>query len=257
MKKYLLVAFLMLSSLSKAQSVNDYQAVIVPVKFEWLKQENQYRLNTMTKYNLEKAGFLAFYNKETIPAEYNNRCSLLYASVLNESSFLMTKLVVLLKDCNEKEIFRSVSGRSKEKDYKTAYSEALNEAFVSINALGYKYSGTPVLVQEKAAVTNEIVTSTAAKVQVLPASSAVVVSTPALNSNVTSDLLYAQATATGFQLIDSTPKVVMKLMKTSQPNSFIAIKGDLQGSLLLKDAQWYFEYYKNDQLISEKVNVKF
>ncbi|MFN7100118.1 MAG: hypothetical protein ACK4M4_07065, partial [Flavobacterium sp.] len=60
MKKYLLVAFLMLSSLSKAQSVNDYQAVIVPVKFDWLKQENQYRLNTMTKYNLEKAGFLAF-----------------------------------------------------------------------------------------------------------------------------------------------------------------------------------------------------
>ncbi len=252
MKKYFLVALMLVCSLSKAQSINDYKAVIVPVKYDWLKQENQYRLNTLTKFNLEKAGFQAFYNKESIPSSFNDRCNLLYATVLNKSSFLVTKLVVQLKDCNEKVIFESEVGKSKEKDYKVAYTESLNEAFESILALGYQYSGTSVVVQET-------VVAKPAEQMSAPKSSEVVVAPAASTASVTSgaDLLYAQATATGFQLIDSTPKVVMKLMKTSQPNSFIAIKGELQGSLLLKDGQWYFEYYKNDVLLSEKVNVKF
>ncbi|MFV8355294.1 hypothetical protein ACNQGB_03805 [Flavobacterium sp. XS1P32] len=49
----------------------------------------------------------------------------------------------------------------------------------------------------------------------------------------------------------------MKLLKTSQANSFIAIKDSVQGSLILKDNQWFFEYYQNDTLISEKIAVKF
>ena len=42
----------------------------------FLKAENQYRLSTLTKVNLKKAGFEAFYTNETIPKEYNDRCSL-------------------------------------------------------------------------------------------------------------------------------------------------------------------------------------
>ncbi|MBQ0909566.1 hypothetical protein KBJ98_12700 [Flavobacterium sp. F-328] len=252
MKKYLLVALMLVCSLSKAQSINDYKAVIVPVKYDWLKQDNQYRLNTLTKFNLEKAGFQVFYNKESIPSSFNDRCNLLYATVLNQSNFLTTKLVVQLKDCNEKVVFESEVGKSKEKEYKVAYTEALNEAFESVLALAYQYSGAAVVAQE-------IVVAKPVEQMSAPKSSEVVVAPSASTASVTSgaDLLYAQATATGFQLIDSTPKVVMKLMKTSQPNSFIAIKGELQGSLLLKDGQWYFEYYKNDVLLSEKVNVKF
>ena len=72
------------------------------------------------------------------------------------------------------------------------------------------------------------------------------------------NLLYAQPTESGYQLIDKTPKVVMKLLKTSQPNVFIAIKDNVQGSLILKgDGQWYFESYQNDKLVSEKIVVKF
>jgi hypothetical protein len=80
------------------QSVNDYKAVIVPLKFN-LKVENQYRLNTLTKFNLGKAGFTAFYTNDSIPAEYNDRCSILYADV-SETLFLVTKLYITLKDCN-------------------------------------------------------------------------------------------------------------------------------------------------------------
>lgn len=248
MKKSFLFLLILFVSYSYAQSVNDYKAVIVPLKYDFLKGENQYRLSTLTKFNLNKAGFVAFYNKETFPIEYSNRCDLLYIDVIKESGFLTTKLYVIMKDCNDKIIFQSIVGKSKEKDYQVAYNEALNEAFQSVYDLQYKYSGAvaktePIVVQTQSApVVLEKAIVAEAKVNV---------------ESKDSNLLYAQATPTGFQLIDSTPKVVMKLFKTSQANSFIAIKDTVQGSLILKDNQWYFEYYQNDKLISEKVAVKF
>ena len=249
MKKLFLLLLMLLAGVSYGQSVNDYKAVIIPLKYEFLKTDNQYRLNTLTKFNFNNAGFISFYATETVPAEYNDRCSLLYADVEKESGFLITKLYVILKDCNGKVVFKSAVGKSKEKDYQKAYMDALNDAFQSVYDLQYKYSGV--------APKKEVVS-----VPLTPL-------TPAVNNSVVEDkkqssivakdtnLLYAQVTPTGYQLIDSTPKVVMKLMKTSQANSFIAIKDGIQGSLILKENQWFFEYYQNDQLVSEKVNVKF
>jgi hypothetical protein len=249
MKKSFLFLLIFFVSYSYAQSVNDYKAVIVPLKYDFLKTENQYRLNTLTKFNLKKAGFEAFYTNEPIPADLNDRCSLLYIDVLKENGFLTTKLFITLKDCYGKIIFQSVVGKSKEKDYQVAYNEALNEAFQSFYDLQYKYSGA-------VAKKEPIVEQTQSAPVVLE--KAIVVAEAKLNiESKDANLLYAQATPTGFQLIDSTPKVVMKLFKTSQANSFIAIKDTVQGSLILKDNQWYFEYYQNDKLISEKVAVKF
>ena len=254
MKKQFLLLLLLVVSYSYSQSVNDYKAVIVPLKYDFLNGENQFRLNTLTKFNLNKAGFVSFYASETIPAEYNERCSLLYVDVVKDNGFLTTKLFITLKDCYGKIIFQSIIGKSKEKEYKVAYTEALNEAFKSVYALQYKYNGN-VAAKVEPAIQTEVVKPMASPVAVVKN----VVSEPVVVNTVVGDsnLLYAQPTATGFQLIDSTPKVVMKLFKTSQPNSFIAMKDTVQGSLILKDNQWYFEYYQNDKLISEKVDVKF
>ncbi|MFV8360108.1 hypothetical protein [Flavobacterium sp. LS1P3] len=254
MKKQFLLLLLLVVSYSYSQSVNDYKAVIVPLKYDFLKGENQFRLNTLTKFNLNKAGLVSFYASETIPAEYNDRCSLLYVDVVKENGFLTTKLFITLKDCYGKIIFQSITGKSKEKEYQVAYTESLNEAFKSVYDLQYKYNGS---------ATTKVQSSMQTKI-VKPMSSPIVVvanvvSEPVVVNTVVGDsnLLYAQPTATGFQLIDSTPKVILKLFKTSQPNFFIAMKDTVQGSLILKDNQWYFEYYQNDKLISEKVAVKF
>ena len=59
------------------------------------------------------------------------------------------------------------------------------------------------------------------------------------------------------QLVDTTPKVVMKLYKTSKSDYFTAVRDGVQGALLLKDNEWFFEYYQNDQLMSEKIAIKF
>ena len=268
MKTRFLLLLLFIVSYSFSQSVNDYKAVIIPLKYDFLKKENQYRLITLTKANLKKAGFEAFYTNDSIPKEYNDRCSLLYIDVVNESTFLVTKLYATLKDCNGKIVFQSEVGKSKEKDYDWAYSEALNGAFVSIYALKYKYNEKSSLA---APVETKSDTSTAAvSVSAAPVAAASVVAAASsvdasLNSsgdtpiveNSDSGLLYAQPTATGFQLVDSTPKVVFKVYKTSSPLCYIATKGSIQGILISNDNQWNFEHYQNDKLVSEKVAVKF
>jgi hypothetical protein len=70
-------------------------------------------------------------------------------------------------------------------------------------------------------------------------------------------VLYAQPIVNGFQLVNSVPQVVMKVFKTSSPTCLIALKEATQGVLISKDSQWFFEYYQNDKLISEKIEVKF
>ena len=246
MKIKLFLITLFISALGFSQSVNDYKAVIVPIKFDFSKGINPYRLSTMTKSNLIKAGFQAFYENEQLPAEYLDRCELLYADVKKDNGFLITKLFVEFKDCFGKVVYTSEIGKSKDKEYETAYRESLDMAFMSINKLKYKYNGK----------TNVTSSKMATAVVTTPAVTTTIVATPVADVS-DPNLLYAQPTENGFQLIDKTPKVVMKLLKTSRPDSFIAIKDGIQGSLNAKDNQWFFEYYQNDKLISEKVSVKF
>ncbi|KQB41471.1 hypothetical protein [Flavobacterium aquidurense] len=245
--KFLLIT-LLVSVIGFSQSVNDYKGVIVPLKYDFLKTENQYRMSTMTKANLNKAGFQAFYGNEELPSGFGDRCDLLYVDVKKESGFLITKLFIEFKDCYGKVIYTSEIGKSKEKDYETAYRECLDLAFVSVNALHYKYNGKSFTSSKTATVPTSAPVATQSVVAT--------VSAPVADMK-DPNLLYAQPTENGYQLIDKTPKVVMKLLKTSRPDSFIAIKDGIQGSLNAKDNQWFFEYYKNDQLVSEKVSVKF
>jgi hypothetical protein len=240
--KFLLLVFLT-SFIGFSQSINDYKAVIVPVRFEFAKGDNPYRMSTIMKANFNKAGFVAFYDNEQLPDEYSNRCEVLYSDIKKGSGFLVTKLSIEFKDCYGKVIYTSDIGKSNRKEYDLAYNECINLAFMSINSLHYKYNGktgTPYVKTEPVIVTPVVAVAS------VPVAD---VSDP--------NLLYAQPTENGYQLIDKTPKVVMKLLKTSRSDSFIAIKEGVQGTLNAKDNQWFFEYYKDDKLVSEKVSVKF
>lgn len=275
MKKTLIMLLLLVVSYGFSQSVNDYKAVIIPLKYDFLKTENQYRLQTITKMNLQKAGFQAFYTTEKIPAEITDRCSLLYADVKKDNAFLVTKLFVVLKDCYGAEVYKSSIGKSREKEFETAYVEALNLAFESLYSLSYKYNGTtnfspkagvnaltvPVIAAPAIVSPTSVpavTTTTAAAAVAIPVDGISSTTTEPKTADVKSNgLLYAQPTSYGYQLIDSEPKVIMKVYKTSNPASFMARKGAIQGILISKDNQWFFEYYQGDQLISEKTEVKF
>lgn len=252
MKKYVLVIALFVTTWSFAQSVNDYKAVIIPLKYDFMKSENQYRLTTLSKFNLKKAGFEAFYNNESTPKEFSERCDLLYFDLVKESGFLVTKLFITLKDCNGKIIFQSVTGKSREKDYQAAYTECLNLAFTSLQALNYKYN-------DSKAVSKAVIKSIPEEVIEVRevAVEKVAVADKENHSDTGVKYLYAQPVVNGYQLVDSTPKVVMKVFKTDSPTCYIAIHGEYQGVLIAKGEDWLFQFYKDENLISEKIAVKF
>ncbi|MDR6846336.1 hypothetical protein [Flavobacterium granuli] len=255
MKTKFLFLLLFISSYVFSQSVNDYAAVVVPVKYDFLKSENEYRLSTLTKFNLQKAGFQAFYANEEIPTEFN-RCSLLNIDVLKENAFLITKLYVVFKDCNGKVIYKSEVGKSKEKEYEVAYVEALNMAFTSVYALHYKYNGKTIAPNQNTPVASSATAPVVASV-VPVTTAAVAANVPSSSVEPDGSVLFAQPIKNGFQLVDSTPKVVLKAYKTTNSSIYLASRENTQGVMILKENQWFFEYYEKDTLMSEIIKVKF
>jgi hypothetical protein len=221
------------------------------MKYDFLKNDNQYRLQTITKFNLQKAGFEAFYTNENTSNQYNDRCKLLYVDVSKENAFMVSKLFITFKDCNGKIIFKSEMGKSREKDFEVAYTEALNMAFESVYALQYKYNGA-AFGQNLGIAAPAIVPVSATAVV-----AAVAVNVPSSSTEPDGTVLFAQPIKNGFQLVDTTPKVVMKAYKTTNPSIYMASKENTQGVMILKENQWFFEYYEKDTLMSEKITVKF
>ncbi|MDV6168302.1 hypothetical protein R1T16_07680 [Flavobacterium sp. DG1-102-2] len=240
MKKTLLLFALLISGLGFAQSLNDYQYIIVPAKFEWLKEENKFNLNALTKMMFEKQGFQVFYPTDKLPDELAlDRCKSLYANVENESNLLTTALTITINTCDGKNVFTSLKGKSKEKTYQKAYYEALREASQSVKQINYKYSGK----------------STVAVKQSAPVAAGQQAATPVTVNN--DNALFAQPIANGYQLVDSTPMIVLKIYKTSQQDSYTAVSENKNGVVFKRGNDWIFEYYQNDKLVSEKLNIKF
>ncbi|NBL65502.1 hypothetical protein GV828_09850 [Flavobacterium sp. NST-5] len=255
MKKILLLVAIAIQFSGLAQkTINDYQYIVVPVKFDFQKQPNEHRLSTFTKAHLEKMGFIVFY-EDKIPVELiNNRCGALYANLERESAFLATKMTVSIKDCQNNLIFKSAEGKSKEKSFAKAYAEALDEAMISLYNENYSYNGNtnfvasapaPVLTQQKTATVSSETSSIS---QVKPK----VIEAQELPTH-----LYAQPIKNGYQLVDNTPKVVLKIYKTSNPDYFTAQSDTANGVLIKKNNDWFFEYYQDDQPVSEKLLIKF
>ena len=94
-----LVALVTMSNICLAQkSLSEYSFVVVPDTFDFLSEDNQYQLNDMTKFFLDKNGFNAYYFNE-LPRVDN--CDGLWADVESISGFTRTKIIVVLKDiCN-------------------------------------------------------------------------------------------------------------------------------------------------------------
>ena len=234
MKKILLLLVLFLTATAFSQNVNDYEYVIVPTKFSFLKVDDKYRLNTNSRLLLQKYGFKSVFPSDSIPSEIaNNNCKKLYFDLVEDNKFLITKIKIVLKDCREKLLFESDYGTSKEKEFEIAYNIALREAAKSFDKLNYKYNG-----KNNSSITQEPPKTIVAEI----------------NSET---FYFAQPTATGFQVVDNEPKVIMKLYTTSQKNVFIGLKGNTNGVVISKNGKWFFEYYDGDKLISESINLRF
>lgn len=237
----MLAMFLAITARSQ-NTLNHYKYVLVPERFGIFKQDDQYGINTLTKSLLESVGFTSFMTTDVLPAEIiNNKCSALNVELVEKRKFLSTSLILLLKDCQGNIVYKSDEGISREKEWNTVYRDALRKAFVSLSAVQYKYDSSGAMQATQPASGT---------------SPATVAATPATIAD-NKDVLYAQANANGYQLIDTSPKKVMTLLKTSQPDNFIADNGVEKGIVFRKNGEWFFEYYKDEKLVSQKLTIKF
>tara|TARA_B100000902_G_C27188609_1_gene852692 strand:+ start:206 stop:973 length:768 start_codon:yes stop_codon:yes gene_type:complete len=126
----LLVVFFCLSicfSSYSQKSLNDYAYVVISEQFEFQNQKDKYQLNSLAKFLFNKYGFNAFFNAE-LPASVK-RCDGLWVEAEGSPGFIITKIQLVLSDCNGNEVYRTKFGKSKIKDYKKAYYESMREAF--------------------------------------------------------------------------------------------------------------------------------
>lgn len=252
MKKVLLLLLFLATSLGFAQSLNDYKYAIVPYKFEFLKEKDQYRLNTLTKMLMEKYGFVTYLDSDSMPSELvENNCNKVYVEVKNNGNLFTTKLTVVLKDCKNVVLFTSAEGKSREKELKVAYNQALREAFSSFDKLEYKYSGVQNVKKEEVFNYKMITKDSTLKLQ---ENGIMIVE----NDLEFQNLLVAETVNLGYLLIDpATSTTVLKLYKTSNENVFIANSNSINGVVIKKGQEVFFEYYQDKQFTSKKLNVSF
>jgi hypothetical protein len=241
MKKVLFLILFLTTSLGFSQSLNDYKYAIVPSKFEFLKEKDQFRLNTLTKLLMEKYGFITYYDSDVLPNEVvESNCNKVYVDVKSNGNLFVTKLKVVLKDCKNAVVYTSIEGRSREKELQVAYNQALREAFSSFDKLEYKYSGN-----------SNVNSNVNSKSNVNENSNS---KSPLLNQ-----MLFAKPLGPNLiQLLTNDtdiPNLVLTISKTNNPSIFIVEEAMRQGVVYKNNNEWIFDYYENEKLISEKLNI--
>ena len=136
MNKLVAVIFLFMGVITQSfsqKSLSDYSYVIVSEQFEFQQEKDKYQLNSLTKFLFNKYGFHAYFDRE-VPLNVF-RCDGLWAEAEGTPGFIITKVQLVLRDCTGEVIYRTNYGKSKVKDYKKAYYEAVRNAFDDIIAL--------------------------------------------------------------------------------------------------------------------------
>ncbi len=281
-KRVLIFVLVIISNtIFSQQSLNDYKYMIVPKKYDFLKSDDQYQLNSLTKFLFKKEGFKTIFDSDSKSQELaNNPCLGLISKVKSNSGLFSTKIVVELVNCKNEVVYTSNEGKSKQKDYKKAYQEALRNAFESISLLDYKYNPVKVpvsvkkyetVIEEKPAVIVKEVIPVKVETEEKPVEvvkevapievveKVAPVKTEIINEieqkEIATNLLYAQANALGYQLVDSTPKVVYVLLKSSKEDVYFL--RNKKGIIYKENNKWVLEYYELDKLVQKILTIKF
>lgn len=147
--KYLIISFLCLLSVgitqragAQEERLSAFDYVVVPERFDFQYERDQYQFNSLLKFLFNKNGFHAYFPNELPDV---SRCDGLYADIQHESGFVWTELSVRLLDCDGILFYQTKPGRSKLKDFAKIYQQALRMAFESIEILGVRQGELEIL----------------------------------------------------------------------------------------------------------------
>ena len=277
-KKFLIFAMIFCCSISafSQNSVNDYKYVIVPNDFDFLDEEDEFRLNSLTQFLFNKYGFIALMEDKNRPIDLiYNPCLALKADVLDDSGTFKTNLAIELKNCKDELIYVSEQGKSFDKKYSVAYNKALREAFMYVAALKYSYKPNEYILSERredAVDANQEIDELKEEIEVLKKEKETIIASETAvelnaeevveksNKQIEISLqgeatLYAQKTEYGYQVVDSTPRVVMVLLNTKKPEVFM-VKG--RNAMVIKEeGSWYFSENNGSEVKNTLIEIKF
>lgn len=257
-KYYKIVVFVMavfcFNNSYSQNNVNNYKYVIVPTTFDFLNEPDEYRLNSLSEFLFNKYGFTAIMQGDDIPNDLQeNGCLALRADVVKDKGIFLTKLHVELKNCRDEIVFSGANGESKEKKYVVAYNDALREAFLYVKELNYKYEPIKTIENDKTPTITEV--TEPKKAADASAINTTVMASVEKADDADSELLYAQPINNGYQLVDSTPKVVYTLIFTGKKD-FYMVKGRDATVYKLED-KWVIAETIGDDLQVKTLNIKF
>ncbi len=274
----LLLGILFFGSLTgHAQAeLSAYKYTIVPTKFEGFKNQNQYQTSTLIKFLLVEKGFNAVY-ENALPNELNNnKCLGVTANLVNESGTFTTKSYIEFVDCKGGLVYRTETGSSKIKDYKEAYKEVIRKAFRSMDGYTYSYNpkdpqtpvtlsfeddvktlppSTTTVVQKEQTISKPAVVTEAETVAKAGEPSEPV--TQEAEEGVQDNIWYAQEISNGYQLVDRTPTVQLRIYRTERAGIFLAESETQRGIVYEQSGVWYFDYYQDGELVHQPLNIKF
>ncbi|MGY0391804.1 hypothetical protein ACW5R3_04460 [Bizionia sp. KMM 8389] len=222
----LFVLFITFQTVFSQSELDSYKYVIVPVSYDFTSEPDQFKLNSLSQFLFEKYGFEAIMSNEPLPQDLiNNGCLALRSDVIKESTMFVTKLTIVLKNCNQEIVYTSAQGTSREKKFQVAYNYALREAFDSFKTLNYSYKPT------EAPSLNVPVPVQASVAPVAVSTSAV-----ADSENTTNDVLTAVAKGLDYELVNAKSEVVYTLIYSGKPE-FYMVK-DLQATVYKQNGKW-------------------
>ena len=127
---------------AQEERLSAFDYVVVPDRFGFQYERDQYQINSLLKFLFNKHGFHAFFPSELPDV---SRCDGLYAEIEQVNGFVWTEVSIRLLDCDGILFYQPKSGRSKLKDFAKAYSEAVRMAFESIEILGVRQGQLEIL----------------------------------------------------------------------------------------------------------------
>ncbi|WP_310554892.1 hypothetical protein [Flavobacterium sp.] len=253
-KNIFTLVFALISSLIYSQaSLNDYEMAIIPSRFQFQKEDNQYRINSTIKAFLKQKGFEAYVSTDVLPEgflDYN--CNKIFVNVIEESTMFTVKLRIEFKDCKQAVLFTTDIGESREKEYAKAYNQSLLATLKSFDKAKYKFSGKTYYDEEaqeklksrdREDISTEVIKVTKSEKEV--------------TYEKVAKIAKPETSETFLKVMDQITKKEFVLYKTTKSAIYLCNQNGKDGVVFAKDAIWFFEYLENGKLISEKIDIKF
>ena len=226
---------------------------IIPAKFKFQKEDNQYRISSTIKAFLKQKGFEAYVSTDILPEgflDYN--CNKVFVDVLEENTVFSTKIKIEFKDCKNVVLFTTDLGESREKEVAKGYNQALLLALKSFDKAKYKFSGRTYYDEEaqEKLKSRDVENVSKEVTKVIKSETGVTYEKVIKTDNSTT-------TDTFVKVINQANQQELVLYKTTRNAIYLCSQNGKSGVVFAKNEVWFFEYLDKGKLVSEKLDIKF